>query len=117
MTRSVGYRPPRWLRNPHLQSVLSSLPPRRAAGERALRRLGAVDIGEQLRGAGPYEALFNWASAGDFNLEMGFRVDPLGAVMLALVTTIAVLVMVYSHGYMAHDKSYVRFFTLIRNNY
>ena len=70
-------------------------------------------LAEQLRGAGPYEALFNWASAGDFNLEMGFRVDPLGAVMLALVTTIAVLVMVYSHGYMAHDKSYVRFFTYL----
>jgi predicted alpha/beta-fold hydrolase len=38
----ADFRPPRWLRNPHLQSVLSSLPPRRAAGERALRRLGAV---------------------------------------------------------------------------
>ncbi|NBU26113.1 MAG: hypothetical protein EBS39_10990, partial [Gammaproteobacteria bacterium] len=39
-----------------------------------------------------------------FTLEMGFRVDALGAVMLALVTTIALLVMVYSDGYMAHDK-------------
>jgi NAD(P)H-quinone oxidoreductase subunit 5 len=44
---------------------------------------------------------------------MGFRVDALGAVMLALVTTIAVLVMVYSDGYMAHDKGYVRFFTYL----
>ena len=35
------YRPPRWLRNPHLQSVLSSMPLRRAAGQRALQRLGA----------------------------------------------------------------------------
>jgi NAD(P)H-quinone oxidoreductase subunit 5 len=33
--------------------------------------------------------------------------------MLALVTTIAVLVMVYSDGYMAHDKGYVRFFTYL----
>lgn len=39
--RRADYRPPRWLRNPHLQSVLSSMPLRRAAGERALRRLGA----------------------------------------------------------------------------
>ncbi|HEX5755388.1 MAG TPA: alpha/beta fold hydrolase, partial [Arenimonas sp.] len=37
----LDYRPPRWLRNPHLQSVLSSLPLRRAAGRRALQRLGA----------------------------------------------------------------------------
>ena len=35
------YRPPRWLRNPHVQSVLSSMPLRRAAGQRALQRLGA----------------------------------------------------------------------------
>jgi len=28
--------------------------------------------------------------AGSFNLQMGFRVDALGAVMLALVTSIAV---------------------------
>jgi len=70
-------------------------------------------LAEQLAGAGPTEMLFNWASAGTFNLPMGFRVDPLGAVMLALVTTIAVLVMVYSDGYMAHDKGYVRFFTYL----
>jgi len=70
-------------------------------------------LAEHLAGAAPTEVLFNWASAGSFNLPMGFRVDALGAVMLALVTTIALLVMVYSDGYMAHDKSYVRFFTYL----
>ncbi len=72
-----------------------------------------VLLEQQLNGAAPYEQLFTWASAGTFNLQMGFCVDPLGAVMLALVTTIALLVMVYSHGYMAHDKGYVRFFTYL----
>jgi NAD(P)H-quinone oxidoreductase subunit 5 len=70
-------------------------------------------LAEQLAGAGPREVLFDWASAGTFNLQMGFRVDALGAVMLSLVTTIALLVMVYSDGYMAHDKGYVRFFTYL----
>ncbi|MFM2159053.1 MAG: NAD(P)H-quinone oxidoreductase chain 5, partial [Cyanobacteriota bacterium] len=70
-------------------------------------------LAQQLAGAGPTEVLFNWASAGSFNLQMGFRVDALGAVMLSLVTTIALLVMVYSDGYMAHDKGYVRFFTYL----
>ena len=70
-------------------------------------------LAQQLAGAGPTEVLFNWASAGSFNLQMGFRVDPLAAVMLSLVTTIALLVMVYSDGYMAHDKGYVRFFTYL----
>jgi NAD(P)H-quinone oxidoreductase subunit 5 len=70
-------------------------------------------LAQQLAGAGATEVLFNWATAGTFNLQMGFRVDALGAVMLALVTTIALLVMVYSDGYMAHDKGYVRFFTYL----
>ena len=51
----------------------------------------------QLNGAPPVEHLFVWASAGSFVLPMGYVVDPLGAVMLALVTTIALLVLVYSH--------------------
>ena len=70
-------------------------------------------LAEQLAGAPPTEVLFTWASAGNFSLPMGFRVDALAAVMLALVTTIALLVMVYSDGYMAHDKGYVRFFTYL----
>jgi predicted alpha/beta-fold hydrolase len=52
------YRPPRWLRNPHVQSVLSSMPLRRAVGVRAMERLGAqttehileVDDGVRLQG-------------------------------------------------------------------
>ena len=68
---------------------------------------------EQLAGGASVEHLFVWASAGDFILPMGYVIDPLGSVMLALVTTIALLVMIYSHGYMAHDKGYVRFFTYL----
>tara|TARA_Y100001968_G_scaffold51762_1_gene42691 strand:+ start:5768 stop:7771 length:2004 start_codon:yes stop_codon:yes gene_type:complete len=68
---------------------------------------------EQMSGSPPVEHLFVWASAGDFVLPMGYVIDPLSSVMLALVTTIALLVMVYSHGYMAHDKGYVRFFTYL----
>ncbi len=68
---------------------------------------------EQLSGSPSVEHLFVWASAGNFTLPMGYVIDPLGAVMLSLVTTIALLVMIYSHGYMAHDKGYVRFFTYL----
>ncbi len=68
---------------------------------------------EQINGFQPVEKLFVWASAGDFTIPMGFILDPLGSVMLALVTTITLLVMIYSHGYMDHDKGYVRFFTYL----
>lgn len=70
-------------------------------------------LAQQLAGAAPREVLFDWSTAGTFSLQMGYRVDALGAVMLSLVTTIALLVMVYSDGYMAHDKGYVRFFTYL----
>ena len=68
---------------------------------------------EQINGYKTVEKLFVWASAGDFQIPMGFILDPLGSVMLALVTTITLLVMIYSHGYMSHDKGYVRFFTYL----
>ena len=68
---------------------------------------------EQINGYHSVEKLFVWASAGDFTIPMGFVLDPLGSVMLTLVTTITLLVMIYSHGYMSHDKGYVRFFTYL----
>ena len=68
---------------------------------------------EQVNGYQSVEKLFVWANAGDFTIPMGFILDPLGSVMLALVTTITLLVMIYSHGYMSHDKGYVRFFTYL----
>ncbi len=68
---------------------------------------------EQVNGYQSVEKLFVWANAGDFVIPMGFVLDPLGSVMLALVTTITLLVMIYSHGYMMHDKGYVRFFTYL----
>ncbi len=68
---------------------------------------------EQINGYQSVEKLFVWANAGDFTIPMGFVLDPLGSVMLTLVTTITLLVMIYSHGYMAHDKGYVRFFTYL----
>lgn len=55
MSGPVRYRAPRWLRNPHLQSALSSMPMRRAGGLRALERTGArteehiVDGGDGIR--------------------------------------------------------------------
>ena len=75
--------------------------------------LSIIVLRKQLSGAPPVEHLFIWASAGNFSLPMGYVIDPLAAVMLTLVTFITFLVMIYSHGYMAHDRGYVRFFTYL----
>ncbi|MCY7274048.1 MAG: NAD(P)H-quinone oxidoreductase subunit F, partial [Phormidesmis sp. CAN_BIN44] len=67
----------------------------------------------QLHGHEPYTRLFEWASAGDFHLSMGYVIDPLASLMLVIVTTVAFLVMIYTDGYMAHDPGYVRFYAYL----
>nr|QOH99672.1 NADH-plastoquinone oxidoreductase subunit 5 [Adiantum reniforme var. sinense] len=48
-----------------------------------------------------------------FQLEVGFLVDPLTLVMSLLVTTVGVLVMIYSDSYMCHDWGYARFYAYL----
>lgn len=67
----------------------------------------------QFQGHDPYLRMFEWASAGDFHLNMGYTVDHLTTLMLVVVTTVALLVMIYTDGYMAHDAGYVRFYAYL----
>ncbi len=67
----------------------------------------------QLQGHAPYTYLLEWASAGDFKINMGFTIDHITSLMLVIVTTVAFLVMIYTDGYMAHDPSYVRFYAYL----
>jgi NAD(P)H-quinone oxidoreductase subunit 5 len=67
----------------------------------------------QLQGHAPYTQMIEWASAGDFTLSMGYVIDPLSSLMLVIVTTVALLVMIYTDGYMAHDPGYVRFYAYL----
>jgi len=57
--------------------------------------------------------LFEWIPAGDFVVDVGFFVDNLTACLLIVVTTIGLLVHVYSVGYMSHDPGYWRFFAYL----
>ncbi len=57
--------------------------------------------------------LWDWIPAGAFNVEIGFHVDALTACLLIVVTTIGMLVHVYSIGYMAHDPGTWRFFAYL----
>ncbi|MFM2432717.1 MAG: hypothetical protein RLZZ511_3931 [Cyanobacteriota bacterium] len=67
----------------------------------------------QFQGHAPYTQMIEWAAAGDFKLAMGYTIDHLTAMMLVVVTTVALLVMIYTDGYMAHDPSYVRFYAYL----
>jgi NAD(P)H-quinone oxidoreductase subunit 5 len=67
----------------------------------------------QIQGHPTYSQSLDWAAAGSFKLVMGYTVDRLTTVMSTIVTTVAFLVMVYTHGYMSHDKGYVRFYAYL----
>ena len=67
----------------------------------------------QINGHESYTRMIEWAAAGDFKLTMGYSIDHLTAVMLAIVTTVAFSVMIYTDGYMAHDPGYVRFYAYL----
>jgi NADH-quinone oxidoreductase subunit L len=56
---------------------------------------------------------FTWIPADRFVVDVGFVVDPLTACLLIVVTTIGLLVHVYSIGYMSHDPGYWRFFAYL----
>src|SRR6187431_1815550 len=56
---------------------------------------------------------FTWIPADNFVVNVGFVVDALTASLLIVVTTIGLLVHVYSIGYMSHDPGYWRFFAYL----
>ena len=57
--------------------------------------------------------LWNWITAGSFTVDVGFYVDNLTACLLIVVTTIGMLVHIYSIGYMSHDNGFWRFFAYL----
>src|SRR5216110_2059722 len=56
---------------------------------------------------------FTWFTVGDNALRLGWLVDPLAAVMLMMITLVGLCIFVFSTGYMAGDKNFVRFFAYL----
>lgn len=56
-----------------------------------------------------------WVEAGSFHVSWALRYDTLSAVMVAMVTTVATLIHIYSVGYMVHDENHTiwRFFSYL----
>ena len=54
--------------------------------------------------------LFEWVPAGDFNVNVGFLVDPLSVAMMLFVTGIGSLIHLYSVSYMHGDENFSKFF-------
>ncbi|HWQ76878.1 MAG TPA: NADH-quinone oxidoreductase subunit L [Syntrophomonas sp.] len=57
-----------------------------------------------------YEAAVRWLSMPGLKVDMGLLIDPLAAVMLLVVTLVALLVQIYSLGYMHGDPGFASYY-------
>ena len=78
----------------------------------SLWTLKVVVGGEPVGGAIGF-APHRWFEVGPLEIEFGARVDGLTAVMLVVVTSVALLVQFYSQGYMAGDPGYPRYYAFL----
>jgi NADH-quinone oxidoreductase subunit L len=58
-------------------------------------------------------SLYEWIGSGSFKVEIAFAVDALTAMLLLVVSSVGLLVHVYSIGYMHGDRSMWRFFAYL----
>nr|YP_010279632.1 NdhF [Blyxa aubertii]QYH45281.1 NADH-plastoquinone oxidoreductase subunit 5 [Blyxa japonica]UDZ59783.1 NADH-plastoquinone oxidoreductase subunit 5 [Blyxa japonica]UKG21524.1 NdhF [Blyxa aubertii] len=65
---------------------------------------------QQINGSFIYQYLWSWTINNDFSLEFGYLIDPLTSIMSILITTVGIMVLIYSDNYMSHDQGYLRFF-------
>ncbi|HWL61660.1 MAG TPA: NADH-quinone oxidoreductase subunit L [Steroidobacteraceae bacterium] len=59
------------------------------------------------------ESVYTWLVSDGIRMEIGFLVDPLTAMMMAVVTFVSLCVHIYTIGYMQDDPGFKRFFSYI----
>ncbi|MBQ5428839.1 MAG: NADH-quinone oxidoreductase subunit L, partial [Neisseriaceae bacterium] len=57
--------------------------------------------------------IYTWLTMGGLDFPVGFLIDGLTAMMMVVVTSVSLMVHIYTIGYMAEDKGYQRFFSYI----
>ncbi|MCZ2134788.1 MAG: NADH-quinone oxidoreductase subunit L [Burkholderiales bacterium] len=57
--------------------------------------------------------LYTWMVADGVRMEVGFLIDTLTVSMMLVVTSVSLMVHIYTIGYMADDSGYQRFFSYI----
>uniref|UniRef100_UPI0030FEF651 NADH dehydrogenase subunit 5 n=1 Tax=Zippelia begoniifolia TaxID=126646 RepID=UPI0030FEF651 len=68
---------------------------------------------QQIKGSSIYQYLWSWTINNDFSLEFGYLIDSLTSIMLILITTVGIMVLIYSDNYMSHDQGYLRFYAYL----
>ena len=72
-----------------------------------------IVLGTVLKNPVSSEFKFTWIDLLGLKVQMGMLIDPLAAVMLLVVSTVSMLVHIYSVGYMEDDPRFARFFSFL----
>jgi NADH-quinone oxidoreductase subunit L len=75
--------------------------------------LSLITLNDVQAGARFNATLYEWMVIGGLKMEVGFLVDGLTAMMMVVVTSVSLMVHLYTIGYMAEDPGYQRFFSYI----
>ena len=75
--------------------------------------LSVVVLFDVLDGHSFNGSIYTWGTSGGVSFEVGFLIDHLSAVMMAVVTFVSLMVHIYTIGYMRDDPGYTRFFCYI----
>nr|YP_010760605.1 NADH-plastoquinone oxidoreductase subunit 5 [Entada phaseoloides]WEY34921.1 NADH-plastoquinone oxidoreductase subunit 5 [Entada phaseoloides] len=71
----------------------------------------SVDLSiHQINNSSIYQYVWSWTINTDLSLEVGYLIDSLTSILSILITTVGILVLIYSDHYMSHDEGYLRFF-------
>src|SRR6478672_9093912 len=101
------------LRRPQAKDVVSVV----GVGVLAASFLVSAALFLQLRAQPPHQPilvdLWRWLPVGSLQIDMGFQLDQLSAVMLLIVTGVGSLIHLFSVGYMKEDPGYARYFAYL----
>ena len=101
------------LRRPQAKDMVSVV----GVGVLAASFLVSAALFLQLRAQPPHQPilvnLWRWLPVGSLQIDMGFQLDQLSAVMLLIVTGVGSLIHLFSVGYMKEDPGYARYFAYL----
>jgi len=107
---------------PLLAAGITALLPRRQRVLSAGLAIGAISISfvvaciafsATLHAGGRATSNFRWLDFGSTSVQLGWVLDPLGAIMSVMVALVSLLIFIYSVGYMAKDDNFTRFFCFL----
>jgi NADH-quinone oxidoreductase subunit L len=84
-----------------------------AVGATGLSFAMSVWVLAQTMGGTVTEYWTTWFTAGTFKVPVGILIDPLAGIMLVVVTSVSLLVQIYSLGYMKGDRRFAWYYAAL----